>query len=39
MIGRIELLGGLVTGAPPLANLGIRPRQDEYGSSLNFSII
>jgi hypothetical protein len=24
---RIELLGGMVTGAPPLANLGIRPRQ------------
>jgi hypothetical protein len=24
---RIELLSGLVTGAPPLANLGIRPRQ------------
>jgi len=23
---RIELLGGLVSGAPPLANLGIRPR-------------
>jgi hypothetical protein len=25
---RIELLGGAVTGAPPLANLAVRPRQE-----------
>jgi hypothetical protein len=25
---RIELLGGMVSGAPPLANLGIRPRHE-----------